>query len=109
MKPWTRRLLYFFIFIVWFVVMSFPIVAILLASNGELEIGSDRRHLRLFMVQEDENQGVGIQWTRPRLFEPDCLKTNLSYVMWVGEGENASYCQCANTQTGALGSAGSCS
>ncbi|MEM7116839.1 MAG: hypothetical protein AAF614_30690 [Chloroflexota bacterium] len=88
--------------------MSFPIVAILLASQGELDIGSERRHLRLFLVQEDENQGVGIQWTRPRLFESECLKTNLGYIMWVGEGENATYCQCVDAQTNTLGSSGGC-
>ena len=108
MKRWPRRLLYSVILLVWLVVMSLPLVAIVLASRGELDIGSERRHVRLFMVQEDESQGVGIQWTRPRLFEPDCLKTNLNYVMWVGEGENATYCQCADAQTGALTSSSGC-
>lgn len=109
MKRWARRLLSLLFVLVWLVVMSFPITAVLLASRGELQIGGEQRHLRLFMVQEDENQGVGIQWTRPRLWQSNCIKTNLSYVMWVGEGENATFCQCADPQTGALASAGSCS
>ena len=108
MNRWLRRLLSILFVIVWLVVMSFPITAVLLASRGELQIGGEQRHLRLFMVQEEENQGVGVQWTRPRLLS-DCLKTNLSYFMWVGEGENATFCQCLDPQTNTLASAGSCS
>lgn len=88
--------------------MSFPVTAILLASRGEIDIGSDRRHLRLFMVDAEENQGVGIQWTRPRLFERNCLKTDLNYIMWSGEGEGSEYCQCVDPQTNQIGSANSC-
>ena len=108
MNPWARRILYFLFFLLWLAVMAFPITAFTLATNGELQLGGDQRHLRLFMVQEDQNQGVGIQWTRPQRGDVPCLKTNLTYLMWSGEGQGTTFCQCFDPQTNAPLAANSC-
>lgn len=108
MNPWLRRILYLLFFLFWLAIMAFPVVAFTLATNGELQLGGEQRHLRLFMVQEEGNQGVGIQWTRPQRGASTCIKTNLSYFMWEGEGQSSAFCQCFDPQTNASLSANSC-
>ena len=103
MKRWLRRLLYLLIIVVWLGVMIFPSVSFLLAMKGQLTLGSSpRNHLRLFMVQEDDTNGVGIEWTRPLLGQSDCAQTSITYLLWDGEGENTYYCQCYDPLTGNL-------
>lgn len=90
-----RRLGCFLIFIVWLIIMSFPVMAFVLATQGQIEIGEQpSRQLRVFLVNEDNNEGVGIQWAR-RVREPaGCSQTSLNYLMWEGEADNARFCQC---------------
>jgi hypothetical protein len=103
MKRWLRRLLYLLFFIIWLLVMSFPFVAFLLATQGELQLGSSaRNHLRLFLIQEEEADGLGLEWTRPSPQAPSCSRTTVSFFLWEGEGNNVSYCQCYDTLTGDL-------
>ena len=98
MKRWLRRLLYLVVFIVWLLFMVFPFVAFRLATNGEMRLG-DERYLRLFLVQEAEANGVGIEWRRG-LFQPgDCLRTSVAFLMWQGDSEGVSYCQCFDPVT----------
>lgn len=95
MKLWLRRFAYVLAVLLWLIVMSFPVVAFVLATQQELQIGSDAgTHLRLFLVQEAETEGVGIQWTRPGGQTDNCFQSRLTYLMWEGEGEKATYCQC---------------
>ncbi|MFQ5399052.1 MAG: hypothetical protein ACE5E7_05565, partial [Anaerolineae bacterium] len=93
------RLSYFLILIVWLLVMSFPVVAFFLATQGELAIGEQQQsHLRLFLVQEREAQGVGVEWTRPLRHAEGCLQTSVNYLLWEGQGQSAHYCQCLGPQ-----------
>lgn len=95
MRHWLRPLLYLVILFVWLAVMSLPVLAFLLATRGSVQIGGDARsNVRAFLVLEEDTQGVGIQWTRPHRGLPQCANTNLVYILWEGEGENARYCQC---------------
>ena len=95
MNRWLRRLLYFFVVVVWLAVMSFPLVAAILAVRGEIQLGDDpRSHLRLFLVQERQAQGVGVEWTRPVSKRASCSQSSVSYLLWEGEAENVVYCQC---------------
>ena len=98
MKRWLRRLLYLVAFIVWLLLMAFPFIAFTLATNGELRLGNES-YLRLFLVQEAEANGVGFEWRR-ELFQPDdCLRTSVNFLMWEGESERVSYCQCFDPAT----------
>ena len=98
MKRWLRRLGYFIGLILWLVLMAFPFVAFTLATNGELKIGSES-YLRLFLVQEAEANGIGVEWRR-ELFQPDnCLRTSVSFLMWEGESEGVTFCQCFDPVT----------
>ena len=78
--------------------MAFPFVAFTLATNGELRIGNES-YLRLFLVQETGANGVGFEWRRG-LFQPEaCLQTSVAYLMWEGESEGVTYCQCFDPVT----------
>ena len=102
MKSTLRRLAYFLVFLVWLLIMLFPVVAFVLATQGEIMVGKETNsHTRLFLLQEEDTEGVGIEWTRRARESPGCAQTSLIYLMWEGEGENATYCQCYD-ETGAI-------
>lgn len=102
MKSALRRLAYFVVFLLWLLIMLFPVVAVVLATQEQIQIGKETNsHVRLFLLQEGENEGVGIEWTR-HVREPErCTQTSLFYLIWEGEGDNATYCQCYD-ETGAV-------
>ncbi len=94
MRRWLRRLGYVFIFIAWLLVMLFPVFAFQLATKGELAWGEETgRQVRVFLLQDKNAEGIGVQSTRP---QPNsaCFTTTVRYYMWVGEGQNSQYCQC---------------
>ena len=98
MKRWLRRLAIVLLLLVWASVMAFPIFAVLLATQNQLQVGEEQgRRLRLYLVQERAQEGIGIEWARPVAGTGDdayCLQTSIRYLMWVGEGQNVTYCQC---------------
>jgi hypothetical protein len=101
MKKWSKRILYPLLFIAWLLIMCLPITMVALARNGSMQVGKeDRTHLRLFMVQEDRDNGVGMAFTRAT--GDSCQRTSLVYLMWEGEGENSSYCQCYDSTGGVV-------
>lgn len=96
---WLRRLLYFLAFTLWLMVMLLPCMAFSLAMNQQIQIGqSEGSHLRLFLLQEADKEGVGMVWKRPFLLQTACYKTNVAYLMWAGEGENVAFCECPTPQ-----------
>lgn len=95
MRKWQRRLAYFLIAAAWFLVMSLPVLAVVLAVQREIVIGeAPRRQLRLFLIQEQDAEGISVQWTRPVNSGEQCTQSNLYYLMWKGAGDNATFCQC---------------
>jgi hypothetical protein len=81
--------------------MVLPFAAAALAIRGQIEIGgNDGRHLRIFLIQERNSEGVGVAWSRPLSAAPNCRRTSVSYLMWRGTGENVSYCLCSDPATG---------
>ncbi|MCB0006911.1 MAG: hypothetical protein KDE04_10670 [Anaerolineales bacterium] len=96
MKPWLRRLLYLLIVLVWLLVMAFPIFAVVLASRGEIQLGDDpANNSRVFLIQEADAEGIGIQTIRETGDDLVCSETSVTYLMWKGEGENSRFCSCA--------------
>lgn len=104
MKQSLRRLGYVFLGLVWLAVMSFPVFAVLLASQQELAIGDpEHRQLRVFLVQEEEADGIGLLWTRPASGAGGtCTQSSLYYLMWRGKGEAARYCRCFDERGGVV-------
>lgn len=78
-------------------------MALVLATQNQIQLGSNpNRHLRIFMVQEDEAAGVGIEWARNGRTNSACTKTSVNYLLWEGEAESVSFCQCFDPLTGDL-------
>ena len=108
MKRWLRRLLALLLLLIWFLVMLFPVIAVVLATQKQIAVGQeDGRQVRLFLLQEPAQEGVGVEWTRPTSAPQGevghCLQTNLVYLMWVGDAENVTYCRCLDEQGAVLG------
>lgn len=103
MKPWLRRLAYLTVTLIWLLFISLPACAFLLAARGQIQIGDqDGRHLRIFLLQERNLQGLGVEQTRPLHGEPNCLRTTIRYYLWEGVGENTAFCRCTDPVTGAV-------
>lgn len=107
MKVWIRRLLMLLFILFWLALILTPTVAFILARNGQLQIGrSEGWHWRLFLVQGGEQEGLGLERGRPVPPPGDapetasCLQTRISFWMWTGEGQPATYCQCQDRATG---------
>ena len=74
-----------------------PIFACRLITNGVLQIGNENGNfLNVFLLQEPEQEGVGIQWSRSFDDEAICTSTSVRYFMFEGEGENLDYCSCTH-------------
>lgn len=106
MKRWTRWAGYLLIILLWLIFVTFPVVAFLLATQGEIELGDSSSGLRLFLLQDSDSQGLGFQWTRPYEAGGDvaaatCTRTTLRYILWQGDDsqQNTDYCQCFDAQT----------
>jgi hypothetical protein len=101
MARWPRLLLYGALLLVWLAAIAFPFVAFRLATRGQMRLGSDeQRYLRLFLVQERDAEGVGIEWVRPAREPYNCSNGTVTYLFWEGEGENIRYCQCFDAVSG---------
>ena len=101
MKRWLRRLVYLLVVIIWLLVMAFPIFAFVLSGRGEMMFGDQAgSHVRLFLLREPDVEGVGVEWTRPYRPQTGCTQTRITYIMWEGQSENTSYCQCFDPQQG---------
>ncbi|MCA9936021.1 MAG: hypothetical protein H6662_10030 [Ardenticatenaceae bacterium] len=96
MRRWFRKIVYLVALLLWMSLISLPFFAVLVASRGEVHL----RNARVFLVQERDLQGVGIDWQRPLPpslnLSPSstCTKTNVTYLMWEGQAENTAYCSC---------------
>jgi hypothetical protein len=85
--------------------MTLPIVAFVLAARGELMVGNENgSSIRLFMVNSDDAEGIGIQRVRKTSAESRCFEGSVRYLLWEGqsEGLSANYCSCYDESTGYL-------
>ena len=102
MSRWPRRLLMIAIVAVWLFIMLLPTMAFRLSRNGQMQLGaSDGRHWRLFLLQDADAEGLGLERARPvgppvEAPSASCLRTTVTYWMWVGEGLDTAYCTCVD-------------
>ncbi len=85
--------------IIWFILLMLPTIAVILASREQMQIGIEDTSLRLFLLQQADTEGLGIEFTRPSRVNSNCQQASVSYFMWVGESENVDYCLCRDQQT----------
>jgi hypothetical protein len=98
-----KRVGYFLVILIWLLLITVPFVSIVLAARGELMVGGESGSgFRLFLLQEGEQQGLGIQWRRNSRTQDDCLITSVYYALWEGSNRdiNTTFCQCFDPKTG---------
>lgn len=91
--------------VVWFTVLMLPLFLFILAVNGEIRIGHSgdmpdkHEHplLELSLVMEADFRGLRI--TNAAVAQRDgedalCVQTNVRYLLWQGEGDPATFCDC---------------
>jgi hypothetical protein len=103
MKRWFLRLALIAFAFIWLFFACFPPLALILAANDEIMIGTEQRsHIRLFMVRSDGHRGVGIEWSRRMSAHSDCYLSNVNFLLWEGDGtgQNVEFCRCLDQATG---------
>lgn len=87
----------------WFLVLLIPLGLFILAIEGDITIkrgGVPDSHehplLQLSLIMESDARGLRV--TNTSLHHPSdndlCVQTNVRFVLWEGEGDSASYCDC---------------
>ncbi|MCA9940391.1 MAG: hypothetical protein KC418_17255 [Anaerolineales bacterium] len=95
MKQWLRRTGCLLLILFWLFLMSLPLLAVNIARGGQVRLGAqDGAHLRIFLVQEEKLNGLGLEWARDVAGTGTCRHTSVTYLMWEGQGTSADYCQC---------------
>lgn len=90
---------------IWLPLILLPFVLLILAANGEIVLshGADMPEpeahpwLRATLIMEIDTRGLNI--TRSSIASRDedgltCVQTDVSFLLWQGEGEPARYCDC---------------
>lgn len=108
-KPWRnplRRPGCVIGIILWFLLLLSPCLCIMLASRGEVTIdtgSAPEQQLRVWMIQEARQRGLGISNGRVVLQDDNnvCVRTDVSFLLWEGEAESISFCECYSQTDGA--------
>jgi hypothetical protein len=91
--------------IIWAILILSPCILITLAVRGEINIPTgdapDQR-LRVWLIMETRQRGVGISNAsiRERDDGQTCVQTETSFLLWLGEAEPVSYCECYQHEDG---------
>lgn len=89
----------------WIGVMSLPVLAFILATQGELAWRRGPNNLvedRLFLINEPEAAGLGYASARVNRDDtatagPLCVQTRVVYLLWrnaEGQDQNTAFCEC---------------
>ena len=97
----TRRLAYIVVIFFWLLLMSIPFFMFSLAARQQLQVGpAEDSHIRVFLIQERDAEGIGLEIAREQANAPGCTQTSVRYFMWKGEPENVVFCSCVDMETG---------
>jgi hypothetical protein len=99
-----RRLGCVMLVVIWFTILLLPCFFIVLATQQQIVISQGSlpdQQLRIWLIMETTMRGLGISSTsvhpaKGALLAEDalCLQTNVSYILWQGQGDATSYCDC---------------
>ncbi len=88
----------------WFLILLLPIFMFVLAVQGDItiqrfdDVPDPQEHplLQVRLVMETDYRGFGITNTSvPTSTDTNlCVQTNVRFVLWQGEGEPATFCDC---------------
>ncbi len=90
--------------VIWFLILLIPLFFFILATQQEITIARagdvpDSYQHPLFQVQlvmEEDYRGLRFVTTsiHDKTDEIMCVQTNVSYILWEGKGEPATFCRC---------------
>lgn len=89
---WVRRIVIALLLSVWLIVLISPMFAFRLMARGQMDM-FDRR---IYLIGEVDAGGLGMQWQRTSSNEDACEQNLVRFLMWSGEGENATTCLCSD-------------
>lgn len=78
----------------------FPCFILTIIVEGEVVYSTGDRageEVRFFQVMEDDTRGFGMSWGSVEQELEDgnyCIKTEVRYLVWEGDGDSLSYCEC---------------
>ncbi|MBK8025947.1 MAG: hypothetical protein IPK19_32330 [Chloroflexi bacterium] len=94
-----RRMGCILVLIVWFAVLLTPCLLLTLAIQGELRVatgGAPGQELRAWVIMEADTRGVGVSngVVRSSDAQTVCVETTITYVLWAGQEDGHTYCEC---------------
>ena len=76
-------------------------LAFSLAAKTELQLRPDYGgHIRLFLIQELDAEGIGLEIAQRDSEQAGCLQTSVRYFMWTGVPEDVLFCHCMEAKSG---------
>jgi hypothetical protein len=85
--------------VIWIILLLLPCIAIVLIAQNEIaiQVGDvPGQSFRVWLIQDATERGIGI--ARPSIHSDQnsntCLQTDTSFIMWMGKGDAASFCEC---------------
>ena len=97
---WYRRIGCLLGLLVWLVVMLIPLLFIALAVRQEIVItqgDAPGQVLRIWLINEARHRGLGISTASVYADAPEegvCVQTDVRFLLWMGESDPTSYCEC---------------
>ena len=91
----------------WFVIISFPVLMLMLAMQGELVWNPiEHREYRVWLIMEDDQRGLGYATKHAisRTSAQVCLVNHVGFLFWQGDNDqvNTDYCECYSYNDGIL-------
>lgn len=86
--------------VLWFSLLLLPCFLCVLATQNQIMVpmgGAPDQVLRIWLINEPDRRGLGI--SRPSVVGRDdglCVQTDVNFLLWMGKGEAAAYCDCYN-------------
>jgi hypothetical protein len=104
--PWGKRLFQMFLLVIWCLVLLIPALFFYLAAYGEIAVQQGElpnQTARVWLISEIDVRGFGLAYTSVQaLGENQCVQTETRYLLWQGQGEAATDCECFRAdETGA--------
>jgi hypothetical protein len=97
----ARRVGCAFVLVIWFALVLSPCLCIILATQGEIlvHLGDvPGNEIRIWLVDEAHERGIGIASPTVSTTAQDanavCVQTNVTFILWEGEGSPTHYCEC---------------
>lgn len=100
----ARRIGCGFLLVIWLFILLLPLGFFILAVDGEItlshrgDVPEKHAHPRLQVRLITEIDYRGLQITNTSVNRADdlnlCIQTDVRYLLWQGEGEPATYCDC---------------